>query len=378
MIWITLAACSPQELAPPGPDELGFLTSFGARNDDQVGGVAILEDGGAVVAMVRANPSLPDLIVTRLDADGMPLWEDIWKRPFAEEVHAVVIEGSRARVAAGVWDRTDPVTVDISAAVVDFDLQTGQVEETPWEWNPSGERDRTTDLIGQGDTVLAVGWAGPDGMLARVGDNGDWVDRTVWDTGLREEIEAGTVVGDRLYVTGRTKDELEQDDWGQLVVASFDTADLSLEWTLSWGEGYRARDVGHGIAAVGTVLVVVGENGFGDAVVLGVDLSGDLLWEDLYDSGGEDVARQVVMEPEGTALVAIDADGSTLLRRIDPANGSVLDELVLDGIRRITNDLKVSDTLACLGGAEEGGVDNALQAVAFCLDRVTLTLPTRG
>ncbi len=369
-----IAACKKDEPPAPLAGVDAFTATWGSNNDDAAGALAVLDDGGVIVGLTLANPARMDAFLARLDRDGGEVFQTRWGREFDEELHAALVVDGVARLGGALWNQ-DAVAADLRGFVLDVDLDSGEVLGNPaWEWNATGARDAVHALLPLGGDTLAVGWGDDDVMLARIDPDGDPVDEVLRDGGEREEIEHATLAGDLVVGVGRSKDDLEQDDDGDLLVTAFTTA-LEPAWTLEWGDDFRAEDRGFGVASDGATVVAVGGAAAGDAVLLGVDLDGNLLWETLWDSGGADVGRAVAIEPEGTALVAVDASGDVALLRIDVGTGDVLDEVTwggdgMEGVR----DLVVGDDRGCLAGTVTGGPDGQDQALVACFERVALAL----
>ncbi len=177
-------------------------------------------------------------------------------------------------------------------------------------------------------------------------------------------------------LVGQSTDESDQEDLGDLLIAAFDASDLSHRWSLEWGEAFQAEDLGRGIASDGQTIVAVGAAADGQAIVLGVSLQGELLWEQRWGTSGRDDARAVAFEPGGLAVVAVDADTDLALLWIDPASGAIVDEILWGGPEDETiTSLVVEGPRMCFSGAITGGPDGADQALAACFERDPLALP---
>ncbi|MBX2797704.1 MAG: hypothetical protein KTR31_08555 [Myxococcales bacterium] len=358
----------------------GFVEIYGQAasiNDDRVGAIHLLDGGDVLLGVEMAVPDATDMLMLRMEPDGTEVWRTLFGGEFDEEVHHVVASSTWAWFAGARWGGDGVTDADERAIVVQTDLATGQVVDgvEAWEWNATGGRDAATSILAEGEELVITGWADDNLLVARVESDLSPIVRREWDRGEREEGEAAVVVGDRVFVAGRTKDPADEDDTGQLFVAAIELGDLRISWAYEWGERFQLTERAHDLVAAGDTLVVAGSTEDGRGVMLGLDLDGNLLWDRTYNEGSTNAALAVELDPAGRAVVAMDVDDELRLLWIDPATGETVDEATWRGNADITiTELAISDALVCVGGtiaAPTAGLD----ALASCFQRDPLRIP---
>ncbi len=379
MVWWLWVGCRSPEVEPIPGSEVSFLEIWGSYNTDRVSTIDLLDDGGAVVGLELASPARTDAVIKRLSADGIEAWELRWGREFDEELHASQITSGKIRIAGGIWEQ-DITFADTRTLLLDVDLQSGALSGNPtWEWNPTGARDVVWALLAspqRGEGSIAVGESGEDLLLVKLDRAGVPTDDVLFDGGEVERGLGAALAADAVIAVGQSTDESDQEDHGDLWVAAFEAGDLSERWSLEWGEAFQSEEIGNAVASDGTTIVVVGADALGQGVILGLDLQGALLWERLWDSGGRDSGRAVAFDPDGLAVVAMDAGTDLALLWIDPTTGGIVEEIRWGGPEDETiTALAIDDDQLCIAGTITGGPDGAEQALAACGPRDPLALP---
>ena len=340
--------------APTPATPIWMVTQGGLHSD--VGWGVTTDDSGAVyyVGATTVPGPLADVFVTKVDpSNGRRVWNVTYDGGGDDAAYQVVWSDGRVFVGGrsfNMSDHTENMLVQV------YNASDGHLVWTStWEKAPGAGYNEVDGIVVDGTDLYAAGWAAVPGRSQDIGllkinaVTGQLIWSKTWGTSGWDEAN-GDIVTDstHIYVAGRY-DSSSSLYGGKAVVASFEKSDgsyvknvtwwegsgesdffgmtgdsrylypvgisatsgdrivlqkydhnLTLTWTATW-EGSKAESSrmdritpnGNGIVVAGHTMSY--GNGSSDALMLGYDLGGNLLWSMIWGGTGID-------GPQGLAL----------------------------------------------------------------------------
>lgn len=296
------AIFEPEPIVPP-PAAVTWLRAYGGNGDEILRALAGTADGGYIVAGGTASPGTgdTDCLVVRLNGLGNIVWQKAFGGPSMDEAQAVcalpgggfIVAGRTRSFGAG---GDDLWIIRLSAA-----------GEVLWQRACGGQADEGAAAILAMDdggciiagTTSSFGAGGGDAWLLRLDASGGVIWQKAYGGGLSDRARAIVGTGDGgCLVAGESTGGGSADGW----LLRLDGQGAIL-WQRSCGglgadtlASLAACEDGGFLAAGGTASPGAGG---GDAWVLRLDSTGDILWQKTYGGAGEEMACAVAAAGDG-------------------------------------------------------------------------------
>ncbi|MBI3841082.1 MAG: PQQ-like beta-propeller repeat protein [Thaumarchaeota archaeon] len=309
VLILTLSTSVMSSTAPTPVAPIWLATQGGAHSD--VGWGVTSDDAGALyyVGSTTVPGPLADIFVTKVNpSNGKTIWNVTYNGGGDDSAYQVVWNAGKVYVGGRSFNSTDRTLNMLVQAYNASDG--GLIWTTTWESSPGAGYHEVDGIVVDGAVLYAAGWAAVPGHSQDIGvlkvdtTDGHLIWSRTWGTSGWDEANGDIVMdSSRIYVAGRYNSP-NVFYGGRAVVVSFEKSDGSYVKNVTWWEGSGEADF-LGMTGDSNFLYPVGISATtGDRIVLQqYDRNLTLVWTALWESSSSESSRMDRVTQGGNGIV---------------------------------------------------------------------------